>query len=179
MCLGSALAAWLLTTPALAPQGLIRILIGSCINAYTLIYIQPLPPPPCAFPYLSDYSFAGYNSNAALFKISKNSWLWHAGNMASITVTFKERQKQRLDIFPHQYGDAALIFEKPLLGFIAFIGSAVARSDGFIRDRCTAMSTRSFLMSSWQKHSLRNNSQCNTQRHQCEILNLPYWLHNS
>lgn len=43
--------------------------------------------------------------------------------MASITLTFKERQKQRLDMFPHQYGDAALIFEKPLLAFIAFIGA--------------------------------------------------------
>lgn len=63
--------------------------------------------------------------------------------MASITVTFKERQKQRLDMFPHQYGDAALIFEKPLLAFIAFIGAAVAQSDGFIKDRCTTMSTRS------------------------------------
>lgn len=169
--LGSALPAWLLTTPALAPEGLIVILIGSCINAYVLIYIHAplavcIPISEWLFLLLAIIQKQHYSKYQKTVDYGMLQ-IWHPSRWH-----LKKGKKQRLDMFPHQYGDAALIFEKPLLAFIAFIGTLPSpwAMDSSKTD-AQRWAREAFLMFSWQKHSLRNNSKYNAPWHKCEIQN--------
>ncbi len=121
--------------------------------------------------------FAGYNSEVALFKISKNSWLWHAANMVSITVTFKERQKAKIGYVSSLIWRCCVNFWKAIVGFYCFYRcAAVAHSHGFIKDRCTMMSSRSIsdvlTTETFTEEQLKASGKIyNTPWHKCEIQN--------
>ncbi len=140
---GSALPAWLLTTPALAPEGLIVILIGSCINAYVLIYIHAplavcIPISEWLFLLLAIIQKQHYSKYQKTVDYGMLQ-IWHPSR-----VTFKERQKAKIGYVSSSIWRCCVNFWKAIVGFYCFYRhAAVAQSHGFIKDRCTTMSSRS------------------------------------